>query len=135
MVQLSQTILKEFGWFINALLLLFLVYLTRNLFKGEPVALLRAFGREIREFFTGRFTVGAINFLGFIGLAIFGLVIIVLGEISQLVNFFIALVGRERTQSLFEDRSLVVFVFLGGFLVFSLMAVLAKDYLGKRTRK
>jgi len=128
----TQFILKEFGWFINGLLALFLVWIVLRLFKSEPVVLFRTLLREVREFRGGQFTVGSINTLGFLTLVGVGIIIIILGEISHLVDFVVALVGREKVKAFVDDRSLAVFISLVCFLLLSIAAVLAKDYLRQK---
>src|SRR6266852_2106800 len=127
--------LKEFSWFINGFLVLFLIYLTFLVFKGKPADLVKVLIREPLEFVRRRFTVGSINFLGFVVMSCVGVGLVVMSKMSVVVNFIIPKVGPEKAQSLLENPGLFIFFGLLFFLMFSIWAVLANENLKDRARR
>lgn len=127
-------------WFKDGLLKAFLAFLILMLIKGAMTILKselhhfrEAFGSEIKDAAKGSKTVGSLNWLQFVGVALFGIIIIVASTGQKILGISLAsFLGEKKANELakYSDYSSLFFV-LAILMVVSLICVIVDN----RSRK
>lgn len=127
-----ESIFKNIDWFINALLIVFLIYLIVKIFHINPLEIFHILANEFKDLLDRNLSLGSLNMMCLICVIVFGFATFAVIEIDKGVKLLQLLITQERTNSLKEYVSFsTMFYVVIGLAAVSVVSVLI-DNLNKR---
>jgi hypothetical protein len=91
-----QYILEHYGWFVTALLVIFLMWVADRALGVSPEAFVRALAREFQDLASRQWTTGAVDAVALLVAFIFGVILIAADESGELRSWLSGLIEPEK---------------------------------------
>lgn len=120
-----QVIIEHFGWVINALFTVFLIYIIVKIFHIHPHVIFRLMIEEFKELSKLNMSVSSLNAACLTSVMVFGVIIIVVNETQHGLEFLSHFFEKEKIEALKESISLAtMFYVVVGLAALSIAATL-----------
>jgi len=126
----QMTLLHEFRWFIDALLIIFLVWLTGRLFDVDPGEFVAKLGNEFFPLARQPLTVGSLNAAGLLVITLLAVIIIAdpFGTVADLLRDRLGSVKAAEYETSVDPAT--VFLVLPGYAAFSVFMTFWRERRG-----
>jgi len=91
--------LSQFTWVIHAALMLGLAWFATKIFHVDFAHLLRITLEEFKDLSRRRFTIGSMNMLGIVVVAILALVVIGALEVEEFMSLLVSVLNKEKAEA------------------------------------